>query len=255
MIRLIALLLLIGLGPWARAAEEPATRVLYIANMGAMVEHGETKIVFDPLFSNHYDTYEPVPAEVEAALLAGNPPWDGIDAVFISHHHGDHFDPPMILELLRSQPAIVSDRVHGLSLENGMTSTDIALGPVLVEAVRIRHAGWPDRHANIENIVFRVTLDSDTTVMHFGDADPADAHFAISPEHWKERHAHLAMPPYWFFLSSEGRQILDNRIGADKVIGMHVPTKIPDDPENRPENLQSADLFVKPGEQRTLVVE
>ena len=229
MIRLIALLLLIGLGPWARAAEEPATRVLYIANMGAMVEHGETKIVFDPLFSNHYDTYEPVPAEVEAALLAGNPPWDGIDAVFISHHHGDHFDPPMILELLRSQPAIEK------------------FGP--------EQAGWPDRHSNIESMVFRVTLDSDTTVMHFGDADPADAHFAISPEHWKERHAHLAMPPYWFFLSSEGRQILDNRIGADKVIGMHVPTKIPDDPENRPENLQSADLFVKPGEQRTLVVE
>jgi hypothetical protein len=160
-----------------------------------------------------------------------------------------------IRSLVTDPESTVSDRVHGLSLENGMTSTDIALGPVLVEAVRIRHAGWPDRHANIENIVFRVTLDSDTTVMHFGDADPADAHFAISPEHWKERHAHLAMPPYWFFLSSEGRQILDNRIGADKVIGMHVPTKIPDDPENRPENLQSADLFVKPGEQRTLVVE
>lgn len=248
--------------------------MLYIANMGAMIERGETKIVFDPLFRNHFDTYDPVPPEIEAALLAGLEPFDGIDAVFISHHHGDHFDPATILELLNSQPAIemfgpepaaaairalvtdpddpVLQRVHGLSLGNGMTATDIVLGPLLVEAARIRHSGWPDYHADVENIVFRVTLDSDTTVMHFGDADPADAHFAISPDHWKERHSHLALPPYWFFLSNEGRRILRDRIGADEVTGMHVPTAVPDDPASRRESLQDVDLFVKPGEMRTL---
>ena len=177
-----------------------------------------------------HDTYDRVPAEVEAALLAGIEPWDGIDAVFISHHHGDHFDPATILELLRTQQTIelfgpeqaaaairelvvdpadpVLKRVHGLSLENGMAATDIVFGPLLVEAARIRHAGWPDYHADVENIVFRVTLDNETTVMHFGDADPVDAHFARSPEHWNERQSHFAMPPYWFFLSNEGRQIL-----------------------------------------------
>jgi L-ascorbate metabolism protein UlaG (beta-lactamase superfamily) len=274
MIRFLVLLLIFSLSPRALAAEDPAPRAVYIANMGAMIERGETKILFDPLFHYDPDTYDRVPAEVEAALLAGSEPWDGIDAVFISHHHGDHFDPATILELLRAQQTIelfgpeqaaaairervvdpgdpLLQRVHGLSLENGMASTDIVFGPLLVEAVRIRHAGWPNRHADIENIVFRVTLDNETTVMHFGDADVEDAHFAKSPEHWTERHSHLAMPPYWFFLSNEGRRILQDRIGADEVIGMHVPTDVPDDPASRHESLQDVDLFVMPGEARTL---
>ena len=228
-----------------------------------------------PLFHYERDIYDRVPTEVEAALLAGIEPWDGIEAVFISHHHGDHFDPATILELLRAQQTIelfgpeqaaaairelvvdpgdpLLQRVHGLSLENGMASTDIVFGPLLVEAVRIRHSGWPNRHTDIENIVFRVTLDNGTTVMHFGDADVEDAHFAKSPEHWTERHSHLAMPPYWFFLSNEGRRILQDRIGADDVIGMHVPTDVPDDPASRHESLQDVDLFTKPGETRTLL--
>ena len=277
MIRFLVLLLICSLSPWALATEEPAPRTVYIANMGAMIERGETKILFDPLFHYEHDTYDRVPPEVEAALLAGDEPWDGINAVFISHHHGDHFDPATILELLRAQPMLelfgpeqaaaalrelVADpedpllqRVHGLSLENGMAATDIVFGPLLVEAVRIRHAGWPTRYANIENIVFRVTLDSETTVMHFGDADVDDAHFAMSPEHWTERHSHLAMPPYWFFMSSEGRRILRERIGADKAIGLHVPSDVPDDSASRPESLQDADLFTQPGETRTLEVE
>jgi len=274
MIRCAAFFIVLTFLALPAMAEDNAPRATYIANMGAMIERGDTKIVFDPLFHYQHDTYDRVPAEIEAALLAGNEPWDGIDAVFISHHHGDHFDPASILELLRAHQTIelfgpgqaaaairdlVADpgdpllqRVHGLALENGMAATDIRFGPLLIEAVRIRHAGWPNRHASIENIVFRVTLDDETTVMHFGDADVDDAHFAKSPEHWAERHSHLAMPPYWFFLSNEGQRILRDRIGADDVIGMHVPAKVPDDRASRPENFQDLDLFTRPGESRDL---
>ena len=274
MTRFPVLLLIFSLSPWALATEDPAPRAVYIANMGAMIERGETKILFDPLFHYEHDTYDRVPPEVEAALLAGDEPWDGIDAVSISHHHGDHFDPATIVALLRARPAIelfgpeqaaaaireqvvdpsdpLLKRVHGLSLENGMAATDIEFGPLLVEAARIRHAGWPDYHADVENIVFRVTLDNETTVMHFGDADVDDTHFAKSPEHWTERHSHLAMPPYWFFLSNDGRRILRERIDADEVIGMHVPVSMPDDRASHDKRLQDVDLFTRPGETRTL---
>ena len=270
MTRYVICLLLCGLLSLPATADDSGPRATYIANMGAMIERGDTRIVFDPLFHYEHDTYQRVPAEIEAALLSGAEPWNSIDAVFISHHHGDHFDPAMILKLLRAHPAIelfgpeqaaaairelVPDpedpllhRVHGLSLENGMAATDINFGPLLVEAIRIRHAGWPDYNADVENIVFRVTLDNETTVMHFGDADVNDAHFAKSPEHWSERHSHLALPPYWFFLSGEGRRILHDRIGADHAIGMHVPTKVPTDRASRHRNLQDVDLFVTPGE-------
>lgn len=275
MIQFVICLFLCCLWSGASASEHPTPRAHYIANMGAMIEHGQTKIVFDPLFHYDYDTYDRVPAKIEAALLAGIEPWNSIDAVFISHYHGDHFDPAIILKLLGAQQTIelfgpeqaaaairelvvdpedpVLERVHGLSLENGATAIDIELGPLLIEAIRIPHEGWPDYHEDVENIVFRVTLDSETTVMHFGDADPVDEHYSGNPEHWKERQTHFAMPPYWFFFSNEGRQILGDRIGAVNVVGMHVPTKVPDDPSNRPENLQDVDLFTQPGETRTLL--
>ena len=278
MIRFLACLLLWNLWPYSAAAAEDATpRLLYIANMGVMIERGDTKIVFDPLFSNDYDIYDAVPAKVEAALLAGIEPWDGIDAVFISHHHGDHIDPATILKLLNAQKTIelfgpeqaaaairelvvdpddpVLQRIHGLSVKNGSIATDINFGPLLIEAARIPHAGWPNRHPDVENIVFRVTLDNETTVMHFGDADPADTHFAQSPEHWEERQSHLAMPPYWFFLSDEGRRVLRDRIGADQAIGLHVPRNVPDDRPSRRSGLQDVDLFTTPGETRNLTVE
>ncbi len=260
--------------PWAMADESTDAHAHYIANMGAMIERGETRVLFDPLFKNDFDTYDPVPAEVEAALLAGTAPWDGIDAVFVSHYHGDHFDPATLLELLRAQSTVeffapeqaaaairelldededpVLERLHGLALTNGETAVDIELGSLLIEAIRVPHGGWPNRHAHVENLVFRVTLDNETTVMHLGDADSSDEHYAATSEYWQERHTHFAMPPYWFFLSDEGRRIVDERIAADHAVGMHVPTEVPDNPDDRPEELRDVDLFTKPSETRRI---
>ena len=254
-----------------------AAKAHYIANMGAMIERGDVKVLFDPLFRNDFDNYDLPPADIETALLAGDAPWDGVDAVFISHHHGDHFDPSTILELLRAQTAIelfapeqaaaairqlvpnpgdpVHERINGLSLENGGVAADIELGSLLVEAVRIPHSGWPEYHPDVENLVFRVTLDEDTTVMHFGDAASVDEYYAGQSAHWRERHTHFAMPPYWFFLSPEGRQILEERIGASHTVGMHVPTSVPDEKPERPREVRDVDLFTRPGESRTISVD
>ena len=276
MSRYLSCLILCCLWSSGYSAETQPSRVHYLANTGTVIEHGQSKIAFDPLFSNGFGMYDRVPANIENAFLAGTAPWDGVDAVFISHHHEDHFDPALILKLLNTQATVelyapeqatrairalvanpddaVLNRIHGLAIDYGAPPIDIELGTLFIEAIGIPHAGWPSRHNNVENIVFRVTLADEATVMHFGDADPNDAHFAKDPEHWKERHTHFAMPPYWFFYSNEGRQILEDRIGASHTIGVHVPTKIPDDPESRPENLQGFDLFTRPGETRSITV-
>jgi hypothetical protein len=56
----------------------------YMANEGLMVVNGDTKVVFDPLFRNSYGQYQLLPKSMEDALFAGEPPFDGIDAVFVS---------------------------------------------------------------------------------------------------------------------------------------------------------------------------
>ena len=246
----------------------------HVANAGVMVANGATRVLFDPLFSNTFNRYDAIPDDVRAHILAGIHPWDDVDAVFVSHYHEDHFDPEALLEMLVRQPAVhlygpeqaasavrellddatadVAARIHGIDLELGDPARRIALESLSIDALRLPHAGWPERHGDVQNIVFRVTLDDGVTAMHLGDADTVDEHFAPHSGFWTERLTDLALPPYWFFLNEEGRQIVATRLQARYTIGVHVPAEVPDDPDERPEELQGFDLFTWPTETRAI---
>lgn len=243
----------------------------YLANSGVMIAQGDTKILFDPFFRNGFDSYDLVPEEIESAILAGLTPWDGIDAVFISHHHADHFAPAIVLKFLQRWPSVklyapqqalsamlplegfsqVQDQMYGLSLERDSTPVTLDVDGLLIEAVRIAHAGWPDQFAQVENIAFRVTLDKQATVMHLGDADTSREHFSQHALYWRTRLPDLALVPEWLLTTDEGRFILKNHINAAHTIGVHVEKSISDNPELRPPEYKGLDIFTKPGETRT----
>lgn len=251
-----------------------AQEAFYMANEGVMVTDGETKILFDPLYPESYGQYLLVPQQMRDALFAGEAPFDGVDAIFISHFHGDHFSAEDILALMQAQADIVLyapqqavigmrtiadgeaqsvfDRVHAVSLQYKDSPVTLQMDDLLVEVVRIPHSGWPTGRVNVENIVWRVTLNDNSTVVHMGDADPNDEHFALDPQYWSRVTPDMAFPPYWFFASPQGRGILQDRVGAKRNVGIHVPQQIPGDPMARPVELRSADLFTQSGETRRL---
>lgn len=257
------------------AANQPATTTAqYLANASVLVTHGDTKVVFDPLFRNDFGQYALVPAATERALFAGTAPFDGLDAVFVSHYHEDHFSAADVLRLLEARSglqlfapaqavvgmrevsadrlAALGSRVHAISLAYQDAPITLEQGSLTVEAVRIPHSGWPERQQQTENIAFRVTLDAATTVVHLGDADPSDAHFARDDAYWHRRRTNVAFPPYWFFTSDAGRQVLAQRINAARSIGVHVPAKVPAQPDRRDPELRGHELFTSPGETRDI---
>ena len=251
------------------------SRAQYMANEGLMVVQGDTKVVFDPLFRNSFGQYQLLPKEMEDALFSGQPPFDGIDAVFVSHYHGDHFSPADILRLLKEQQSIhlyapvqavnglrsvsgtndekIFERVTAVELAYKDTPVTLEMEGLLIEAVRIPHSGWPNGRLDVENISWRVTLNETTTILHMGDADPNDVHFARDAAYWDKRHTHMAFPPYWFFTTSQGPGILGNRIKPDHSVGVHVPVSIPKNPSLRPQELRDVDLFTEPGESRDIL--
>jgi L-ascorbate metabolism protein UlaG (beta-lactamase superfamily) len=206
---------------------------------------------------------------MEEALFAGTPPFDDIDAVFVSHYHGDHFSPEDVLRLLKAQPNIrlyaplqavkalrkitrvrdgeVFDRVNAVELAYKDAPVSMGMKDLKIEAVRIPHSGWPTGRLDVENISWRVTLNETTTVLHMGDADPNDVHFKRDADYWARGHTHMAFPPYWFFSANGGREILRNRIRADHNVGVHVPVAVP-------ANLRGNDLFTRPGETREIPI-
>lgn len=260
-------------GIYAHSEDGPAI-AQYLANEGLMVTHGETKVVFDPLFRNSYGNYQLLPKHMEEALFAGAPPFDGIDAVFISHYHGDHFSPEDVLRLLIAQADIqlyapaqaveamrkvagsgdvdVFERVTAVELAYKDAPVNLEMDGLQIGAVRIPHSGWPTGRLDVENISWRVTLDETTTVLHMGDADPNDVHFVRDAGYWEKQAPDMAFPPYWFFDSTEGPDILKSIIKADHSVGVHVPVSIATNPAKGSAALRNSDLFTRPGETREI---
>ena len=163
-------------------AQQDEPEAFYLANEGVMVTDGDTKILFDPLFPDSYGQYLLVPEAIKAALFAGEAPFVDVDAIFVSHYHGDHFSPDEVLALMKAQPqiqlyapaqaviamrteataeeAMVFERVNSVSLEYKDTPVTLNMQNLLVEAVRIPHSGWPTGRLDVENIVWRVTSSS-----------------------------------------------------------------------------------------------
>lgn len=261
--------------PAGARAEAPVTSTAqYVANASVLVTHGDTKVVFDPLFRNDFGQYRLVAPQTERALFEGTAPFDGLDAVFVSHYHEDHFSAADVLRLLEARPALrlfapaqavagmreisadrlaaVASRVHAIALAYRDAPVTVTQGALVVEAVRIPHSGWPTRQQNTENLAFRVTLDGATTVMHLGDADTSEAHFTRDGAYWGRRRTNVAFPPYWFFMNDEGRRVLNTRLNAARSIGVHVPRDVPAQSDARAPELRGHELFTTPGEVRDI---
>lgn len=240
--------------------------VTYLGNEGLMVTSDDHKILFDPFFHNDFGTLQLVPDSIAKAIMSGQKPYDGIEAIFISHAHDDHFSAPDVKKFLRAHAqakliapkqavaelakladtAGLMSQVIAVDLHYGDAPWRLCLGDLEIEAVRIPHAGGADR-LDIENLVYRVTINNKVTVMHLGDADPDSSHFTPFAAHWQRQLTDTAFPPYWFFLSPEGNHIIDHQINAAHAVGVHVPIKVPSE-------LQTSGkvFFSKPSEQHAI---
>ncbi|WDI30345.1 MBL fold metallo-hydrolase [Hyphococcus flavus] len=259
------------LAPFSLAqAHDPAAQATYLGNEGVMVARGETKILFDAFYANSYGQYALVPDEISKAMLNGDAPYDGIDAIFVSHVHGDHFTAEPAIEYMRTQQDVslyasvqikdafleagvneddpVMKRIHVYDLSPESDPVSIKLDDISVDVVSIPHAG---NRPEIQNFAWRVTLDDETTVIHLGDAGTVTADFERHGDHFASRDHDAAFPPYWFYLNDEGRSILETYIGATQTIGVHVPERAAGNGDHwRAE--AGGDLFTDPGETRDL---
>lgn len=253
------------------ARSHDAGHATYLGNAGILVAHGETRILVDAFYSDSYGQYVLVDEATATAMEDGTPPYDGIDAVLVSHVHGDHFSPEPTIAYLRAQPVVelfgssqvrqaiaravgeddpILSRVHVMDVGAEEPPREATIGDVELAVVSVPHSGGA-RNADIVNLVFRATLDGALTVVHLGDATPEVEHFTARTEHWNGRPLDAAFPPYWFFGSEEGREVLDDVLKARRTIGVHVPEQAVGHGESWRERAD-ADLFTDPGEDRTL---
>src|SRR6266496_1635177 len=89
---------------WMSAGSKNLT-VTNIAHAGFLLTDGSKKVLIDALtIPNPVWKYESASPELRHKMETGQPPFDGIDLLLISHAHGDHFSAPLVLSFLLRNP-------------------------------------------------------------------------------------------------------------------------------------------------------
>jgi len=171
-------------GTVSRDSALPIT-VTYIANDGFLIEAAGKKVLTDALFENGAPAYLTPSPELLERVAAGKGPFADIYLLLVTHRHGDHFSPAIVLRYLRAHPRCqlvahrqaidklrgdesykdVQKQVHELNLEPGARG-QLTLNGIVVSALRLNHS---QPHTETRNLVFAVDLGG-ARFLHMGDA-------------------------------------------------------------------------------------
>lgn len=166
----------------ARAGNSGEVGVTYIGNAGFMVTVGGKKILIDAIF-NGYKGYYELPENIREKIRLGQPPFDGVDLLLVTHNHGDHYDNGLVREYLNNNPkallastsqvtatlADFPDRVITFSPSKGKTDCKELQG-INIEALYLPHGAKASDGKELLNYGFIVSVNG-VKLFHTGDTD------------------------------------------------------------------------------------
>lgn len=246
--------------PRAASSQDPASvAVRYVANAGVLVTIGNVRVLIDAPIRDGIAPYATSSSAERERLEGALPPYDGIDAVLITHWHEDHFSPeavaahlarnrravvvssPEVIERVRTVGTGLSDsRLRGVLPPPGASEL-VTVSGLPVRLLRVRHN--PARRLPEQHVGF--LIGDGSTVLHTGDADPKADNFALLRDLPR---VDLALVPFWFMLTDANRQFVRQAIRPQRVAAMHLPPADAEDVSRRFADAHvTAWLLVTPG--------
>lgn len=210
--------------------------VTYIANEGVLISAGEDQVLIDALHKPYRPAYLPTPPEVEAAIMQGEPPFESVDFMLVSHVHGDHFDAQTVATYLSQQPAVplftspqaidsvqqyigtedVASQLLPVTYESGKTSMQ-QQGDIVITAGKVAHGS--ERFAWVQNLGHIIQI-GNRTLLHVGDPGFGRADIEQLLEDYPA--VDVAILPSWFVTEAGGRAVIDEVIKPTHLIVVHV---------------------------------
>lgn len=194
----LVLLLLIGLGisgipmgnnnnKWCLSkqtsqADFNVVSVTYVGNAGFLITVGDKKILIDAIFKGYKGYYE-LPDSIQEKIRLGQPPFDDVDLLLITHNHGDHYDTGLVREyltnnsktLLASTSQVTAtladfpDRIITFSPSKGKTDCKELRG-INIEAIYLPHGETREGQTELLNYGYIVSVNG-VKLFHTGDID------------------------------------------------------------------------------------
>jgi L-ascorbate metabolism protein UlaG (beta-lactamase superfamily) len=211
----------------------------YIANSGVLFQHKDKKILVDGVHTKQCKPYYNVDADILEKMVLNNAPLNNIDVLLFTHHHPDHFDPDMCIEILKRNkhlqligPDLVMSLIKQCSGYNEILdcqlwsmevpnykSIDVRLKDIPFQITALSHDG--EIYAGVTNYAYMFEL-KNKVILHLGDAQPSVSNFEKTGIF--ESAVDYLFVPFPFIGLSEGREII-NRIDPTRVFVMHLPDK------------------------------
>jgi L-ascorbate metabolism protein UlaG (beta-lactamase superfamily) len=212
-------------------------RITSLGNEGFLVEAEGRVVIVDALYVGLPGYVAPT-EEQRSARERAAPPFDTVDLVLATHHHGDHFDAEVVARHLRANPRgvlITTPTAVDLIRESGEDSSEISdrLRPanpregesihleaadIDVEVLNLHHGRR--RKPPVENLGFLVRV-GDVSFLHMGDTEATAEE--IGSLDLRDKHIDLAFVPFWHLEERQTARSYLDAIGAAKVVAMHIP--------------------------------
>jgi L-ascorbate metabolism protein UlaG (beta-lactamase superfamily) len=211
-----------------------ALEVTYLANEGFMIAGGGRKLLIDALFREGVGGYATITPATRESLEQARSPFDGVDAVFATHFHADHFDPEAVLAHLTHNPQAfffstnqAADKLRATGKFDAIKTRVVATLPkegerfhsghrgIYVQLLNIHHG----RSRPIENLGFIVGI-AGKRVLHIGDSEAESAVFQ-KYEVAKDR-IDVAFLPFWYFLNDDFKRAVRDQIQPRHIVVMHI---------------------------------
>ncbi len=226
------LVILFLLAAMSNFAVEPVS-VTYIANDGYIFSDGTHKVAVDCMFYLKYGGWHSPDKKMKEKIVNGEKPFDNIDAIIVTHAHGDHYDadmvakymskfettliaPPQAISRLKKSQLFIPGKGTILAAPGDFhQSREFKVKKLKIAAQTLRHVG---KNKPTQNMAVFVSFE-DLTIMHAGDAKLDDLYEAKFPK------TDIVMLSYWQGFDNEMMEKINKNIKAKVVIFKHSPYK------------------------------
>ncbi len=251
-------------------------KVTYVANEGFLIATKTNKVIVDAIFGGIKGNWcDQPPDSVSNLVLRGEPPFDKIDVVLITHRHADHFKagavidflknngesvvicPGQAVELMKRDPgyAAISGRIRTLNSPT-LRDTAFLVNNVKITAMRFNHGSYlitdtvtgksRDIHTDVENFVYLIEADR-FSVLHTGDGSSSNKK-TFEDFGFRTKQFDIAFIDR-SFLGRDGQEIMNECIRAKKIVFMHAEPDRKDYYKSVIKNFPELFIFTRPMEE------
>lgn len=206
-------------------------KVTYLGNAGVLISDDTHAVVMDGL-SGNLSGWIQLSANEFTSLTRGDAPFEGIDLVFATHSHGDHFSPTAVNTFLGrnsnaryiAPPQAVSGvsaggQIVNMSPDRG-TRVDMTVNDVPLSVLHLRHFDqFGNDFSSVENYGFIVELGG-KKLLHLGDVEYSSANLDAFDLELEDIDV-VILPMFNTLLSSQNADLIKSLVAPGHVIVLH----------------------------------